>query len=63
MTTCSTCRFWIATTCRRNAPIAIPVLIPKIDTMAMSGLTLQTVWPSTRDEDLCGQHESRKEGP
>lgn len=54
MASCNTCRFWSLTkiggdmgTCRRNAPVAIPVA---------AGSQMTTVWPGTHVSDWCGAY-------
>ncbi len=54
---CATCGYWIPQnavmgTCRRRAPIAIPV-------SASPGIPFQTVWPGTMATDFCAEHQPR----
>jgi hypothetical protein len=59
---CDTCTYWQKHTgvdagiCRRYAPQAVPLLVPKASQMAVSELQLQMVWPSTGAKDGCGDY-------
>jgi hypothetical protein len=63
---CKSCMYWVPLNsevsgmCRRYAPQAAPLLVPKESTMAVSELRLQTVWPSTGANDGCGDFVARK---
>lgn len=60
--TCGTCRFWVADyfldgslpaigQCRRRAPYPNATALQDAD----------TVWPSTRQLDYCGEHQPKQE--